>query len=89
MESRRWGIAPINGNVRHFLAVTLPVSVLFWLVYELLNLRFPQWRYQGEPESTGADDVWLRRLRNGDTEHPATLVVVRRTFLSLDLASLA
>ena len=51
-NTRRWGIAPINGNVRHFLAVTLPVSVLFWLVYELLNLRFPQWRYQGEPEST-------------------------------------
>jgi hypothetical protein len=53
-NARRWGVAPINGNAHHFLAVTLPLSVLFWLVYELLNLRFPQWRYEGEPESTWA-----------------------------------
>ena len=51
-NARRWGSAPMRGKARHFLAVTLPVSVLFWLVFEFLNLRFPQWRYEGEPEST-------------------------------------
>jgi hypothetical protein len=33
-----------------FFAVTLPASVLFWLLFEALNLRAPQWRYRGNVE---------------------------------------
>jgi hypothetical protein len=56
-NARRWGSVPMHGNGRHFVAVTLPLSVLFWLVYEFLNLRFPQWRYVGEPEG-----AWVQML---------------------------
>jgi hypothetical protein len=34
-------------NWRHFLGITFPASVLFWLLYEYLNVAFPQWRYSG------------------------------------------
>jgi hypothetical protein len=43
----RWGQSPFRRDPRHFLAVTLPVSALFWSLYEYLNLAFPQWRYAG------------------------------------------
>src|SRR5689334_12166288 len=56
-NARRWGAAPINGNAPHFVAVTLPLSVCFWLAYELLNLRFPQWRYEGE-----AGSAWVQMI---------------------------
>src|SRR6266545_3798339 len=37
-----------RGRLRHFLLITLPISVLFWLLFELLNLASPQWRYRGD-----------------------------------------
>ena len=44
---RRRGLSLWHGNTRHFLLITLPVSVLFWLLFELMNLPSPQWRYKG------------------------------------------
>ena len=32
---------------RHLTLVTMPVSILFWVFFELLNLLAPQWRYRG------------------------------------------
>src|SRR5690242_13652418 len=32
---------------RHFWLIVMPASVIFWLVYEFLNLFAPQWRYTG------------------------------------------
>jgi hypothetical protein len=43
----RWGVSPMRRDWRHFCGVTVPVSVLYWLIYEYLNLAFPQWRYEG------------------------------------------
>jgi hypothetical protein len=56
-----WGLLPIvdtynyrrhrlslwRGQARQFLLITIPVSVLFWLLFEALNLAAPQWRYKG------------------------------------------
>ena len=42
--NRRRGLRLYNA---HFIAVTVPVSVLFWLFFEILNLISPQWRYVG------------------------------------------
>ena len=32
---------------KHFILITVPVSVLFWLLFEVLNLPSPQWHYRG------------------------------------------
>jgi hypothetical protein len=48
---RRWGESPMRSDWRQFVGVTVPLSVLFWLIYEYLNLFFPQWRYRGIFES--------------------------------------
>jgi hypothetical protein len=37
-----------------FLLVTLPLSTVFWLFFEMLNLASPQWRYRGGLSSVGA-----------------------------------
>jgi hypothetical protein len=44
-----------GGRARRFLLVTIPVSVLYWLLFEALNLPAPQWRYRG-----GVDQVWAQ-----------------------------
>jgi hypothetical protein len=44
---RRIGCSLWAGRATHFLLITVPVSVLFWLVYEVLNLMSPEWRYRG------------------------------------------
>jgi hypothetical protein len=41
-----------------FLGITVPLSVLFWLIYEYLNVFFPQWRYRGELEGTALQVVF-------------------------------
>ncbi|HET8548742.1 MAG TPA: hypothetical protein VFL57_12085 [Bryobacteraceae bacterium] len=47
---RRRGQSLWRAEPRRFFAITLPVSVLFWLLFEALNLRAPQWRYRGSIE---------------------------------------
>lgn len=56
-----WGLLPVldawnlkqrglslwNGRARHFLLITVPLSVLFWLLFEVFNLAAPQWHYRG------------------------------------------
>jgi hypothetical protein len=51
---KRRGLSLWRGRERHFLFITVPVSVLFWLLYEALNLPAPQWRYRGGLESLHA-----------------------------------
>ena len=46
----RWGSSPMRRDWRFFLGITIPASVLFWLMYEYLNVAFPQWGYRGELE---------------------------------------
>lgn len=47
MHALRWGASPMRADPRHFAGVTVPASVLLWLLYEYLNVAFPQWRYRG------------------------------------------
>jgi hypothetical protein len=44
---RRCGLSLWRGNAPRFLLITLPLSVLFWLLFEALNLVSPQWTYRG------------------------------------------
>jgi hypothetical protein len=44
---RRRGLSLWRGRARQFLLITIPISVLFWLLFEALNLAAPQWRYKG------------------------------------------
>ena len=37
----------IFGNPKKFFGIILPVSVLYWLYFELANFYFPQWYYLG------------------------------------------
>lgn len=60
-----WGLLPIldewnqkqrglsiwSGKVRHFVLITIPMTVLLWLLFEIFNLASPQWRYRGGIES--------------------------------------
>jgi len=44
---RRRGLSLWRGNARAFFAVTVPISALLWLFFELLNLPRPEWIYLG------------------------------------------
>lgn len=60
-----WGLLPLLDAINwrrnheslwrtgpgHFVGVTLPLSVLYWLLFEALNLLAPQWHYRGGIES--------------------------------------
>jgi hypothetical protein len=46
-NARRHGVSLWHGRTRHFLLVTIPVSALFWVLFEILNLAAPQRRYKG------------------------------------------
>ena len=46
-NARRRGLSLWRGRARQFLLITIPISVLFWLLFEALNLAAPQWRYKG------------------------------------------
>jgi len=46
-NQRRHSLTLARTGWTHFLSITVPVSVLFWLFFELLNLPSPQWRYRG------------------------------------------
>lgn len=50
-NSYRRGVSLWFGRERQFLLITVPASVLLWLLFELLNLAAPQWRYHGGVES--------------------------------------
>jgi len=50
-NNQRRGLSLWNGRFRHFLLITLPTSVLLWLLFELMNLPAPQWRYKGGLEN--------------------------------------
>jgi hypothetical protein len=43
-----------RGRGARFVWITLPLSVIFWLFFEVLNLASPQWRYRGELFGVGA-----------------------------------
>lgn len=47
-NQRRRGLSLWRGRTRHFLLITIPVSVLFWLLFEVFNLPSPQWHYKGD-----------------------------------------
>ena len=47
---RRHQVSLWRADPRRFFAITLPVSALFWLLFEALNLLAPQWRYRGHVE---------------------------------------
>jgi hypothetical protein len=51
---RRHGESLWRHDLRRFFGITLPVSVLFWLLFEALNLLAPQWRYRGRVEGVHA-----------------------------------
>jgi hypothetical protein len=46
-NQRRHGMSLWHARISHFLLITIPVSVLLWLLFEVLNLAAPQWRYKG------------------------------------------
>jgi hypothetical protein len=52
---RRWGASPMRSDPGNFWGVIVPLSVIYWLYFEFVNLAFPQWRYAGQP-----DDPWLQ-----------------------------
>lgn len=47
-NDRAHGVSLWRNRARHFLLITIPVSVLLWLLFELMNLASPQWRYKGD-----------------------------------------
>ena len=53
-NQRRHGLSLWHGRRSHFLLITIPVSVLLWLLFEVLNLAAPQWRYKGAIENLHA-----------------------------------
>jgi hypothetical protein len=57
LNLRRCGRTLAQQGWTHFLLITTPLSVLFWLFFELLNLPSPQWHYRG-----GIDNVYAQSL---------------------------
>jgi hypothetical protein len=55
---QRWRLSLWRGAASRFVLVTIPLSVLFWLFFEMLNLASPQWRYRGGLESVGAQALF-------------------------------
>ena len=47
-NSAHRGLSLWRANKVRFFAITLPVSVIVWLLFEALNLPAPQWRYRTE-----------------------------------------
>jgi hypothetical protein len=48
VNARRRGLSLFYGNLRQFVTITAPTSVIVWLAFEVLNLPAPQWRYRGD-----------------------------------------
>ena len=51
---RRRGLSLWRPDTARFAFVTLPLSAIFWIFFEMLNLASPQWRYRGELASVGS-----------------------------------
>lgn len=51
---RRHKLSLWRNGPRRFLLITVPVSVLFWLLFEIMNLPSPQWRYKGAIDNLNA-----------------------------------
>ncbi len=48
---RRFRESPMRRNGNRFWSVMVPISVLYWLYFEFVNLAFRQWAYAGAPEN--------------------------------------
>lgn len=57
-NAARWGQSPMRRDWRHFFGVTIPLSALFWLLFEYLNLAYPQWSYRGHLPGTATQVVF-------------------------------
>lgn len=44
---RRWRESPLISHPRHFFGIIAPLSALYWLYFELVNIYYPQWSYTG------------------------------------------
>lgn len=44
---KKWGTSLIHGNHRHAFLVLVPLSAIFWLYFEFLNIIYPHWYYIG------------------------------------------
>ena len=44
---KKWGASPMRSNPGFFVGLALPLSVIYWLFFELVNFAFPQWYYVG------------------------------------------
>lgn len=44
---KKWNSSLIHSSHKHFFLVLFPLSALFWLYYEFVNLAYPQWLYLG------------------------------------------
>src|SRR5688500_12781256 len=57
VNAARRGLSLFQRNLPHFVTITLPASVIVWLVFEVLNFPAPQWRYRGD-----IPGMWLKTL---------------------------
>jgi len=53
----KWKQSPIHSQAKKFFLILLPLSALFWLYYELVNMVYPQWDYVGI-----ISGLWIRVL---------------------------
>lgn len=44
---RRWGSSIIRNDWKRFFGVLLPISTLYWLYFDFLNILYPHWYYVG------------------------------------------
>jgi len=51
---RRRGLSLWRGGAVRFAFVTVPLSAIFWIFFEMLNVASPQWRYRGGLAGVGA-----------------------------------
>jgi hypothetical protein len=58
VNAARWKESPMRRDGRRFIAITIPLSVLYWVLYEYLNFVFPQWRYEGFLPGTAVQIVF-------------------------------
>ncbi|MBI4992049.1 MAG: hypothetical protein HZB99_02420 [Candidatus Harrisonbacteria bacterium] len=51
----KWKQSIIHNQTKKFFLILLPLSTLFWLYYELVNVVYPQWGYAGI-----ISGIWIR-----------------------------
>lgn len=45
----RWKISLMSRDGKSFWGIIIPISILYWLFFEYLNLLYPQWAYLNTP----------------------------------------